>query len=81
MKKGFKVGEYVHVPADTMVWSMDSNGDIRSYVRTQSPLALMCLGKKDDPKFAGSKLYDVFYEGKVFSVSEEFVYELESTHE
>jgi hypothetical protein len=77
MKKGFKVGEYVHVPAETMVWNMDDAGDIRSYLRIQSPVALMCLGSRRDHKFNDSIMYNVFYEGKVFSVSEDDVYSLE----
>lgn len=78
MKREFKAGEYVHVPAETMVWDMDDRGDVKSYLRIQSPVALMCLGSHRDYKFNDSIMYNVFYEGKVFSVSEDDVYSLEN---
>ena len=77
MNKQFKVGEYVHIPEQTIVWDMDDGGDIKSYVKMSSPAALMLVGIKQDVKFAGSIVYEVFYEGKVFSVTEDNVYVLE----
>ena len=77
MKKGFKAGEYIHVPANTFAWRMDERGDVKSYIITQSPVALMCLGSHADPKFHDSTMYNVFYEGKVFSVNEDDIYSLE----
>ena len=57
MKREFKAGEYVHVPAETMVWDMDDRGDVKSYLRIQSPVALMCLGSHRDYKFNDSIMF------------------------
>jgi len=75
MQKQFKVGEYVHLPEQVMVWDLDEKGNVKSYVKTVSPVALMVVGVKQDPKFA-EKLYDVFYEGRVLSVAESCVYQI-----
>lgn len=79
--KTFKVGEYVHVPQNTLIWDMDEGGDVKSYVRTEAPGALMLVGIVPDTKFVGDKVYQVFYEGKVFAVSQDNVYKISNLEE
>lgn len=72
----FKEGEYVHIPAGVVAYNLDETGDVVSYFKSREPLVLMYLGHRYDPKFTGSGMCDVFYEGKVYSVIEENVYEM-----
>jgi len=77
----FKEGEYVHIPAGVVAYNLDDTGDVVSYFKSQEPLVLMYLGHRLDPKFTGSEMCDVFYEGKVYSVIEENVYEVRGESE
>lgn len=69
-------GEYVHVPSGVTAYKLDTDGSVVEYIKSREPLALMYLGKEEDPHFTGQHLCRVFYEGDVWMVLEENVYEL-----
>jgi hypothetical protein len=81
MARTFKEGQYVHIPAGVVAYNLSESGDVVSYFKSHEPLALMYLGSRADPKFAGSNMCEVFYEGKVYSIIEENVYEMRGENE
>lgn len=76
MTRVFKRGEYVHIPAGSVAYMLNDTGAVTSFFKAHEPLALMYLGRRRVPEFADSNICDVFYEGKVYSVIEENVYEM-----
>jgi hypothetical protein len=77
----YKEGEYVHVPSGVVAYKLDGAGSVAKYIGFDEPLALMYLGKEEDPKFPGDSLCKVFYGGDVWMVLEENIYEMRGKDE
>lgn len=78
MIRQIKEGEYVHIPAGVVAYRLGDGERIHSFIKAKEPLALMYLGNnRSHMSFANSNICDVFYEGKVYSVREENIYEME----
>jgi len=71
----FKEGEYVHVPSGVIGYSLDEKKKVKTYVKFQEPKLLMYLGEFQDPDFGGDTMCNLFYEGVVYSIHKENVYE------
>ena len=79
MNKDFKEGEYVHVPSGVVGYNLDSEGEIRTYVKFRAPQLLMFLGEEPDTKLGGTGFCKLFYEGAVYSILKENVYRREES--
>lgn len=79
--KHYNEGEYVHIPSGVTAYKLDTEGSVVEYIKSQEPLALMYLGKRDDPHLTGQHLCKVFYEGNVWMILEENVYVMEEKNE
>ena len=80
MMKNFKQGEYVYIPSNVVMFLYDKNQwqrppayrtDFKKSVRTKEPQHLMFLEK------VNLDWCQVFYEGELWTVHKESVYELE----
>ncbi len=73
MTQDFRQGEYVYVPASSLLYQFGPNTCdffVKSH-QTSEPIYLMFLQENClNPAY-----YDVFYEGKIWSIDKENVYE------
>jgi len=75
MNKNFKEGEYVHVPSGAIGYNLDDNMNVKTYIKFREPKLLMYLGEFEDPNFGGDRMCNLFYEGVVYSIQKQNVYE------
>ena len=73
MSDNFTEGDYVHVPADSLLFDLLDGGQMSGMVKTKEPMKLMFLGEKPDPAF-GDPLCEVFYGGMYMFTLKENVY-------
>tara|TARA_B100002019_G_scaffold282305_1_gene287400 strand:- start:440 stop:676 length:237 start_codon:yes stop_codon:yes gene_type:complete len=75
MSRQFNQGEFVYVPACSFLYKFGANtcDYFTKQVKTQKPLYLMFLRQNDINK----SYYDIFFDGSVWSVSSDDVYDYE----
>ena len=73
MSDNFTEGDYVHVPANSLLFDLLEGGQMYGMVKTEKPMKLMFLGDRIDPAF-GDLLCEVFYCGMSMFTLRENVY-------